>query len=353
MTDLKVRLKSADGSIIRPETLAELVKTTTSLQFVSGAEKTAWTKKLNLNIVEQLPEAGESNIVYVYQSKLYIWNAGNFELVGGREVDLTPYALTEDIAKAYATKEELKADVTFEKDTPTTIAVGGIAKGTSLKDKKLEDIINSLFFPYVAPQVSSFSLRPSNGGVFEVGTTVSLTGATIGVTLGSENLTKVRVLDGAQELASKTEGLGSSNALEFALDIKTTKTLKAEATDGRQTPTRNSSTFTFVSPYYFGSVDAGATLDETTIKALTKKVEIKGSKTLAFTHANKFSVLAYPASYGNIKKVMDQNNFDVTASFVKQANVEITGLDGVKVAYIVYKAAEANTLDGFKFTFSY
>lgn len=57
--------------------------------------------------------------------------------------------------------------------TPTSIAVGGIAKGTTFENKSMSDMFNALLYPYVAP--SNLVLNASEmNGVFENGTTVTL-----------------------------------------------------------------------------------------------------------------------------------------------------------------------------------
>ena len=62
-------------------------------------------------------------------------------------------------------------------------------------------------------------------------------------------------------------------------------------------------------------------------------------------------VFAYPKSYGTLKKIIDQNNFDVTATFT-HTEVNITCLDGTTQAYYVY-ANKPSTVTKFKMTFNY
>ena len=62
-------------------------------------------------------------------------------------------------------------------------------------------------------------------------------------------------------------------------------------------------------------------------------------------------VFAYPKAYGNLKSVIDPNNFDVTGTFTKQ-EVSITGLDGSAQVYNVYVNG-ASTVSNFNMKFNY
>lgn len=262
-------------------------------------------------------------------------------------------SLTKEISDRKAADTNLtNTELRFTKTTGTTMAVGGIAKGTTFSNKKVLDIINDLLYPYVSFSISGFTLSPNNGGTFENGSTITLSNSTTNVTLGSEAITRVTVYDGAAKLGEKTSALtGNSFQVPITLSIKNNKTLKTEVEDAKGTIlSRNSSTFTFVYPFYYGSL-ANGVYDETSVKGLTKVVQSKGSKTFKFTHSDKCCVIAYPSSYGNLRTVIDQNNFDVTSAFT-QHTVSITGLDGTPVNYYVYTNSPA-TLDNFGLTFNF
>lgn len=262
-------------------------------------------------------------------------------------------SLTQEISDRKAADTNLtNTELRFTKSTGTTMAVGGIAKGTTFSNKKLVDIINEMLYPYVSFSISGFTLSPNNGGTFENGSTITLSNSTTNVTLGSESITRVTVYDGASKLGEKTSALtGNSFQVPITLSIKNNKTLKTEVEDAKGTIlSRNSSAFTFVYPFYYGSLTNGV-YDEASVKGLTKVVQSKGSKTFRFTHSDKCCVIAYPSSYGNLRTVIDQNNFDVTSAFT-QHTVSITGLDGTPVNYYVYTNSPA-TLDNFGLTFNF
>ena len=214
------------------------------------------------------------------------------------------------------------------------------------------DIINEMLYPYVSFSISSFSTSPNNGGTFEQGQVINLTNTTTSINPGSENITKAEVYDGSVKLGEKTsEFTGNSFQIPITLSVSTNKSLKVEVTDAHGTKlSRNSGGFNFVYPFYYGSL-ANGVYDEASVKGLTKVVQGKGNKTFRFTHSDMCCVIAYPASYGNLRTVIDQNNFDVTSGFV-QHQVSITSLDGKPVNYYVYTNSPA-TLDNFGLTFNF
>ena len=240
-------------------------------------------------------------------------------------------------------------DTKYDSRVASTVAVGGIPKGYLPPEDGIEavDLLDKLLHAYVSPSVSA-ATKPVNGGVFEIGTTQKITGVTANITQGSAALKKVEVFDGSLSLGAKDSGVVSgANSVDFDLDISTNKTLKVTVTDAEDKQVSvNTGTFTFVSPYYYGAIDASAPVNSDAILALQKIVQVKGNKSFNFTCNNQKMVYAYPKSYGVLSKIFDANSFDVTGTFTRQ---EVTV---GSVAYYVY-VNEASTVSAFKMTFNY
>lgn len=242
----------------------------------------------------------------------------------------------------------------FTNATPTVNTIGGIAAGTTFDDMPVNQVLNKLLYPWVAPTVSASVTAPANGGTYELGATVNVTKIRVVVGKKSSNITKVEIFDGATSIGSKTDGVAAGGTFDFTVNINVTAnkgfTAKVTDADGKVT-SANTGSFSFVYPYYTGVVAANATINEATVKALTKKIEAKGNKTYSFTANNQKMVIAYPASYGNLSKIIDPNNFDVTGTFTKSA-INITGLNGTAVSYNVY-VNDASTVTNFAMKFNY
>lgn len=258
-----------------------------------------------------------------------------------------------------AQKEQLTGNITYTNATPIVSAHGGVAVGDTFDNVPISKVLDKILYPYVAPVVSA-SAAPSNGGTFEIGVGTTVTSVTANVTKKARTITKVEVFgsDSATALATKTDGVanGGSFSLAFSKELKaaaangTKFTVKVTDSDNKVT-SANTATFNLVYPFYQGVVAAGATVDAAAVKALTKKVETKGNKKWAYTATNQKMVFAYPASYGNLTKIYDANNFDVTGTFTK-STVNVSCADGTSVAYNVY-VNSASTVSGFNMDFRF
>ena len=103
--------------------------------------------------------------------------------------------------------------------------------------------------------------------------------------------------------------------------------------------------YEFVDASYHGVVNT-ATPDATAISALTKALSKVAKYTwTGITMTNKRMCYAYPASYGTLTKILDENNFTVTSSF-DVLDVEIDG-----VAYKAYVTKDTSTLSNGKLIF--
>ena len=243
----------------------------------------------------------------------------------------------------------------YTNSTPVVQAHGGIAAGETFEDVPITEMLNKILYPWVAPVVSATITAPSNGGVKEKGDTQNVTNIRVNVTKKSSNITKIEVLDGVTPVGTK-EGAEVQNGgtFDFAcdIDVDTNKGFQVKVTDAATKVTNaNTGSFTFVYPYYYGTVAKDASITEELIEGLTKQVVTKGNKSYTYNLVDNKALFAYPASYGNLTSIKDPNNFEVLDTFTK-SQVQITGLDGTPQTYNVY-VNEASTAAGFKFTFNY
>ena len=239
-------------------------------------------------------------------------------------------------------------DLVYNNESPTTTALGGISKGETFDNVPLNEMFNKLLYPYVAFNISSVASVP-NGGVYEVGKTASVTGFTVNVALGSVPLKYIKIYDGTNLICSKTENLSNSNSLSYQEIVDSNKNYRVEVADTTDNvKSSTTSLFNFVYPYYYGPIAYSATLTESLIKGLTKLVTAKANKTLSFnmTLEKGCACLAYPSSYGNLRKIEDVNKFNVTETFTKNV-ISINS-----VSYNVYVLNNSNNTT-MSYTFSF
>lgn len=247
----------------------------------------------------------------------------------------------------------LKEAVTYTDTSPNgaTVAVGGFKKGDKPQNMTFKEFADQLLHPYVATSGVGLSLTPTNGGTFEMGTTQTVTGATVRWTAGSQQVTKAEVLVGGSPVGEAQVNSGTSVSVTVSDSITANKTFTARATDPTKAYTGGNVSFTFVYPFYWGVVASGSPVDSDAITGLAKSVTNKGNKTVSYTTSGvQQAVFAFPASYGNLKSIMDQNNFENIDTFTK-STVQVTGLDGTPQQYNVY-VSNVN-VQGFSYTFKF
>lgn len=246
----------------------------------------------------------------------------------------------------------------------TTFTVGGIPVGTNLgtSPTSIQGTLLDMLFAYVAPSVT---LTAPTTTTYEFGnnqTPVSLSATTV---KHSDNITSVifqRSTNGGAFSTVSTVGSPNpnggvetgSNSPSFPLtQVNQVSTLAYRSTvgDGTSTANSNTRTQTYVYPFYYG---VGAqSLTGAQIAALTKLVVGVGDQTLSFSPSSQVYYFAYPASYANLTRILDQNGFDITADFTLRNPVSITGLDATAQNYKVYEFNNPTTQTNFNLTFDF
>lgn len=232
--------------------------------------------------------------------------------------------------------------------------VGGIKAAehaNGFNNVPITDLITELLYPYTAPVISAFSLNPV-AGVKEKGVAFTVTSASATVSKKSKPISAVDLYRGSTRIATSTAAIAANTVVNFtglseALAGNSDEMfyVKVSEEGGTANVVSREAKYTFVNPYYVGVIESGSVISESLITGLTKKVEAKGTKNYTYTTtASQCAVIAYPASYGNLSKITDANNF--TQTWDRQT-VTING-----VSYNVYVSGAAAAAN-FKYTFSY
>ena len=231
-----------------------------------------------------------------------------------------------------ANLEDLLAATTYTNATPTTATIGGIPKGTTFDNVPLLDIIEQLLYPYVAFSFSSISTTAASGS-FEYGTTKSVTKVKPTFTLGSKNLTSVKVgtTSGGGDLYSGTTATsGSDITLTTPLSIPGTSntTVYCTISDGTTTTTK-SVTFSFAKYYYW------TVTNSTTIPTTATVISGGGSQKDITTTVNTYIWFLSPVQKSKIQQfAMNQwNNVNTTYA----GTTTFTTTTGQSLTYYAYR----------------
>ena len=284
---------------------------------------------------------------------------GDETINGTKTFSVTPVSTAAQAIASAGENELTKISVTKAQTIYTdtsangaTVAIGGIAKGKKYENANVVDIINDLLHPYVAPTNVRLTLAGVNGGTFEMGSTQSVTGATVAWTAGSQKVTKAEVIVGGSPVGSaEVSSDTGSQAVTLTQEVKANTTFTARVTDATQTTNGSSVSFTFVYPMYQGVVASGSPVDASAIGGLIKIIKGKSTQTVSYTtEGSQQVVFAYPKSYGDLKSVLDPNNFECIDTFAK-SEVQVTGLDSTPQAYNVYVVNTNVQAFAYKFMF--
>lgn len=106
--------------------------------------------------------------------------------------------------------------------------------------------------------------------------------------------------------------------------------------------------------FYYGSGAPGLTPVQ--IQGLTTLVEEKGSKTLEFNPNNEVLYFAYPAAFGVLQSIFDQNGYNVTADFLLRPGVftlTSPNYGSGTSPYFIYEGINPLIVSNFKLTFNF
>lgn len=246
-----------------------------------------------------------------------------------------------------------------------------IPSGTKFEDI-LRNILTTISVPILNPP--SMSMSFSQPLIYKVGSVVPSSVVTISFDQGSINpaygtngkrageADNYRVhATGATSSYDKTQATNSFNVDELTRltkgNIVITGTVNyAEGAQPKDSAGNNYSTplpagsisgtktIEFIVPFYYG---ASSTQTITDLSGLVEDLAKKGNKEYTYDLANQYAVVAYDASYGNLKKIMDANGFDYTNDFSKE-RITVDGVD-----YLVYASPFAQTSSNFKYQYEF
>lgn len=252
-----------------------------------------------------------------------------------------------------------KDDLNFDENMIVPTSLGGIKEGTNIGNLSVQDVLTKLLFPYVAPIVSASIVKNPNKSICEYGENITLTGINGNVTKKSDKITSVTFLDSTTILKQFTTNIENGGSFNYSFTTPIIISSNLSSTRFRMMVTdisgnntyANTSSIIFCYPYYFGVIEENQEITSDLFNNFTKKIETKGNKSNSYTTNNQCMIIAYPKTYGALKKILDQNSFDVTNTFIR-SEISVVGLDKTSQQYYIYKN-NASTVTDFKITFQY
>jgi hypothetical protein len=251
---------------------------------------------------------------------------------------------------------------TFNANKPVTrsgwTGVSNVNMGTNTN---IADFLNAVFFPFVSASISI-----NAGTLFEVGTvnTITLSGTT---TANSETIFSNGRIDriypstltvytfGAATSYSTTQTFSPNQSVTSTLELRF---VAYQGVGNNGTPATINSATRFsrsVYPYLHGTSTINFTSGGTsTYLGLTKVVEAQANKTKLFNGTG-YMYFCYPASYGTLTSILDQNGFQQLTNFtIFSQNVNSSGLvNNWSEPYYIYRSNSISTPTNYNFQFFY
>lgn len=195
---------------------------------------------------------------------------------------------------------------------------------------------------YTGPQIDSFTGTLNT--LREKGDVVAAITLNATVTKTVDDFARVQFKEGVNNVQDENPPADVDGPLysapystPFSDNIAFSVEVTDDGTSGGPTTTIANTNYVFVYPYYHG---AGVpALSAAAVAALTKTIRTSNANVNEnFTTVNgDVYYFAYPASYGALTSILDENSFEVIGDFTLRTE-NITGLDASAVSYRIYES---------------
>lgn len=236
----------------------------------------------------------------------------------------------------------------------TTTTVGNLSANTNLVSVEPADVLEQMLVAKLPPSIS-FTSSLAESGTYEIGEVQDIT-LDIAVTKQNYDIKKVEITS-TPSLTDFTKNITASPWTHSGqMSISDSQTVTVKATDVENLSSTKSIKWNFVYPMYASYVSADVTdITEADIISGQKVIKPKQAITLAYTSNDTLlrPIFAYPAEYGDLKKITDVlNQIELITNYTKY-EVQIECLDGNMVDYYAYVSNTEAILNNFEIKFSW
>jgi hypothetical protein len=258
-------------------------------------------------------------------------------------------------------------DLTYNRTQPMIITVGGATVGTTFNGD-IKEALDKILYPFVDP-TTTFSISSlgmglgiSSGKTFEKGGIVQSVLMNFSVSENSDIFLQHSIQRGinAPDVIFTPNGSFNKTGLGITFaDTLANRTFQLTTTFDLVIPVIKSDSIGFVAPSFFGVgfsnlLDIIDTIDDlNSVLPSSKELRnVKNKSNVNFNPVLQRYFFVYPASLGNLVSIIDQNGFNVTASFTLSTKL-FTLIDGVtQETYNIYRSNDDTTQTNFKITFN-
>ena len=244
----------------------------------------------------------------------------------------------------------------YTNTTPSVAGFGTMEAGTTFTNFSFADFMEKQFYPDIPPSVlftasPSFALRERG---------VPLSGIVLSAEFSKTKypIATVKFFRDGLEIDDAVITVPAGETITHTVSSETglsNVVFSTEVTDTEGLLTTKAGSFTFVNPIYFGVVDGAktaATITDTDITALTKKVATKSNQTVTYTASEEKFVIWVPDTWGTLQEVIDQNGYPILSAF-ESAPLTVENAASETVAGQVYVLKSETWVDSFTVTYQF
>lgn len=247
---------------------------------------------------------------------------------------------------------------------PSQITVGGATVGTTFSNVAFVEMFNMILYPYLLPIISV----TMSTNFYERGMTFAptlyysyqaKTGAIFSATLSSTYvILPNEVTLPTIPFMSITYSSNSSLTMSaVTTDSATFSDWYLSVCDGTYSVTATASS-TQIYPFFYGMTNSAGLSGSVLYNSLTKDITTdRSNKSYTYTGNNDYMYFAYPASYGTLSQILDQNGFMVynnnVGSFTYSINTVTSTILSTNwsTSFYIYKTNLITTNYGYQFQF--
>lgn len=236
----------------------------------------------------------------------------------------------------------------LERDITANVNVGGVEIGkTFLEGTPLTDVLASILIKAVYQTVT---LTLNQTLLQEIGTTLNSVTMSAKIVKGDATIINAKYYVGGTLVDTKDATTdpaivnGGTYVYTYDTPISTNTTFKVTCDSQNKAGVESSKTIKFIYPYYYGAADAQILTSEQVTTLAGKLLQERGNKDIVYPSlANQYAIFAYDKSYGDLKKIFDENDFDNTTDW------DHYDAGDYRVYYSKYKITNTNYTYKFKY----
>lgn len=238
---------------------------------------------------------------------------------------------------------------------PSQVTVGGIPAGTTFSNVPISQMFDSIFYPYLTPIISlnASTLVYEYGSSFAPSLYWTMQARTLDITSATLSGAVSPILPG---VSASTVLSGTSSSLSITT-TNPTASWTLNVSDGTVS-VATTIVANRVFPFFYGMTSAATMSGVTLYTNLTKDIDGLSNKAYTYNGINQYMYFAYPASYGTVSEIFDQNLYQVYndaggGSFTYSiSTVASTGLgSNWSTSFYVYKTYLPTSNYGYQFQF--